>query len=171
MKRNVINLIYRILYQSKIKMLEHDEKNYQIYSQTIVGKSFDDYTKDLFLVIISEINLVQKLSILTNSEKLIHFCRMQAQCNLYEKELITIENAVLKMPSSDLKYYFKDEYKIVIENVQSMSINTITSLTNSCEERVSSGMLTRWKKNHLIRYLDTSLLMSAIDEIFPDSAK
>jgi len=149
-------------------MLEKEEKDYRSFSEIVHGKSLDDYTKELFLVIISETDLIRRVASLTNSAMIKHLCRMQAQCNLYEKELDLIEENINKLSASDLKHFFTVEYQAVVENAYSMSLNDVASLCRSYAKRASSGELEKWKKTHTIRYLDLSLLMSAIDEVFKD---
>ena len=171
MKRNAINLIYRKLYQSKIKILEQNEMKFRIYAEITDGKSHEDYIKNIFIVInsvftYSSANLMLRIARYTNLEIIEESCEMQALCNLYQQELDKIEEKIRIMPVNELKHYFKDYYKIVKKGIKSESTQFDTNTRSAYSKYLNSNMLLRCSGKKLFRYVFVVLSMNAIDEEF-----
>ncbi len=163
MKRNAINKIGRLFYSSRIRAWE--EKIEIIYKEDWENKPWEEYAKDVFKLETENKELINNS---TGSKRMEYTLGLQALYNKKEKELDYIESKVRNMSSSEIKYFFSDEYETIKINIKPMNINDVIEECSNYSEIVKSGKLTQLMNNYMFNYVKMQLLMCAIEEVFGD---
>jgi hypothetical protein len=158
MKRTILSFFGRKLYSNKIKNFEN--KLLEIYNEDWSDKPWEDFAKDCFKL---ETQIKERILNSSGSQRMEYVFSLQALYNIHEKELNYIEETIRNTPITELKYFFKSEYKSILMDLKEKGINSAMELNSECFNIANSKEI---QKKYKWRYVSACLVISAVEEVF-----
>jgi hypothetical protein len=158
MKKNIINLFGRLIHSKKIK--EYESKIKSIYLEDWSNGKWEDYALDCIKTITEIKELVNNN---TGTKRMEYLIGLQAYYNVCETEINCINNLIELNPKSELKNIFKNDYTIILNEIDNMELSKIIQMGT---EQAGISNSTFFKQNFQWKYILSCLLLSAIDEKF-----